>query len=127
LPLNKIVKGNYAIIDINLLQPSHIGNIQNPLHFIPEAQPRNRATSASGHNTPKLIAENLRPAEIVEGATAFAGAPIINERGEVIQGNGRAYTIKYYYSNFPNDPAKYKQWIKDNLTCLGFPVKNKFT
>ncbi len=118
--LNKIVEGNYVIIDTDLLQPSHIGNIQNPLHFIPEAQPRNRATSQSGHNTPKLIAENLRPAELVEGATAFTGAPIINTRGEVIQGNGRAYTIKYYYANFPNDPKKYINWLNENLACYNF-------
>lgn len=115
--LNKVVKGSYCIIEADLLQPSHIGNIQNPLHFIPEAQPRNRATSASGHNTPKLIAENLRPAEIVEGATAYAGAPVVNMRGEVIQGNGRAYTIKYYYNNFPNDPAHYIAWLKKNKAC----------
>ncbi|MBS1635237.1 MAG: hypothetical protein JST26_04885 [Bacteroidetes bacterium] len=115
--LNKVVKGWYCVIDADVLQPSHIGNIQNPLHFIPEAQPRNRATSASGHNTPKLIAENLRPAEIVEGATAYAGAPVVNMRGEVIQGNGRAYTIKYYYNNFPNDPAHYRQWLKQNTAC----------
>lgn len=115
--LNKVIKGIYCLIEAEVLQPSHIGNMQNPLHFIPEAQPRNRATSASGHNTPKLIAENLRPAEIVEGATAYAGAPIINMRGEVIQGNGRAFTIKYYYNNFPNDPAHYKQWLKANLGC----------
>lgn len=115
--LNKVVQGWYCIIDSDVLQPSHIGNIQNPLHFIPEAQPRNRATSASGHNTPKLIAENLRPAEIVEGATAYAGAPVVNMRGEVIQGNGRAYTIKYYYNNFPNDPAHYITWLKQNRAC----------
>lgn len=115
--LNKVIKGWYCLIEADVLQPSHIGNMQNPLHFIPEAQPRNRATSASGHNTPKLIAENLRPAEIVEGATAYAGAPIINMRGEVIQGNGRAFTIKYYYNNFPNDPAHYISWLKKNTAC----------
>lgn len=115
--LNKVIEGHYCIIDADLLQPSHIGNIQNPLHFIPEAQPRNRATSSSGHNTPKLIAENLRPAEIVEGATAYAGAPVVNLRGEVIQGNGRAYTVKYYYNNFPNDPAHYITWLKQNKAC----------
>lgn len=117
--LNKTITGKYAVISADNLQPSHLGNIQNPLHFIPEAQPRNRATSESGHNTPKLIAENLRPAEIAEGATAYTGAPILNERGEVIQGNGRGFTIKFYYANFPDDPKNYKMWLKDNQACYG--------
>lgn len=117
--LNKTISGIYAIISADVLQPSHLGNIQNPLHFIPEAQPRNRATSQSGHNTPKLIADNLRPAELVEGATAYTGAPIVNERGEVIQGNGRGFTIKYYYSNYPNDPKDYKLWLQENKACYG--------
>ncbi len=115
--LNKSIKGWYLIIDADNLQPSHLGNMQNPLHFIPEAQPRNRATSQSGHNTPKLIAENLRPAELAEGATAYSGAPIVNMRGEVIQGNGRGFTIKYYYATFPEDPKGYKKWLKANLAC----------
>lgn len=33
-----VVKGYYAIIPAEMLQPSHLGNIENPLHFIPEAR-----------------------------------------------------------------------------------------
>lgn len=121
--VSKVVEGIYAIIEADSLQPSHIGNMQNPLHFIPEAQPRNRAMSQSGHSTPKIIAENLRPSEIIEGATAYTGAPIINTRGEVIQGNGRAYTMKFYYANYPNDNAGYKKWILKNAMYYGFTAK----
>lgn len=123
--MSKSVKGKYAVIEASKLQPSHIGNMQNPLHFIPEAQPRNRAMSQSGHSTPKIIAENLRPAEIVEGATAYTGAPVINMRGEVIQGNGRAYAVKYYYENYhnPRDEKGYKQWVYKNAHKFGFDKK----
>lgn len=121
--VSKVVSGHYALIESDYLQPSHIGNMQNPLHFIPEAQPRNRAMSQSGHSTPKIIAENLRPSEIIEGATAYTGAPIINKRGEVIQGNGRAYTMKYYYANYPKDEAAYKKWILKNGMYYGFNNK----
>lgn len=121
--VSKVVSGKYALIEADYLQPSHIGNMQNPLHFIPEAQPRNRAMSQSGHSTPKVIAENLRPSEIIEGATAYTGAPITNMRGEVIQGNGRAYTMKYYYANYPKDEAAYKKWILKNGMYYGFKTK----
>lgn len=121
--MSKSVKGRYAVIEASKLQPSHIGNMQNPLHFIPEAQPRNRAMSQSGHSTPKIIAENLRPAEIIEGATAYTGAPIINLHGEVIQGNGRAYAVKYYYEHYPNDDRGYKKWVYSNAQKFGVDRK----
>lgn len=121
--VSKVAAGVYVIIEAEYLQPSHIGNMQNPLHFIPEAQPRNRSMSQSGHSTPKIIAENLRPSEIIEGATAYTGAPIINPRGEIVQGNGRGYTMKFYYSNYPTDPAGYKKWISKNGIYYGFTAK----
>ena len=113
-------EGVYALISADDVQPSHLGAIENPKHFLPDAQPRNRATSASGANTPKLMAENLRPAEIIEGATAYTGCPIINTRGEVIQGNGRAYAIKYYWESFQNDPKGYLKFLGFNKGCYGF-------
>lgn len=114
------VKGYYALIPAELLQPSHLGAIENPLHFIPEAQPRNRAFSASGADTPRLIAEKLRPAEICEGSTAYSGCPIINQFGEVIQGNGRAFTMKYYWENFPIDPKNYLAYLLKKQSQFGF-------
>ena len=121
---NRIVKGFYGIIEAENLQPSHSTGVQNPFHFLPEAQPRNRSTSQSGRETPQLIARNLRPAEIIEGANAYTGAPIANLRGEVIQGNGRADTLKIYYSLEPNGEV-YKNYFFDgcNANFLGFSAR----
>ena len=121
---NRIVKGFYGIIEAENLQPSHSTGVQNPFHFLPEAQPRNRSTSQSGRETPQLIARNLRPAEIIEGANAYTGAPIANLRGEVIQGNGRADTLKIYYSLEPNGEI-YKNYFFDgcNANFLGFSAR----
>lgn len=116
--LDVTVRGYYALIPAESLQPSHLGNLENPLHFIPESQPRNRAMSESGANTPIKIAENLRPAEISEGANAYTGAAVLNTRGEVIQGNGRAFTMKYYWQNFPNDPQQYVEYLNENLANI---------
>lgn len=118
--LNKEVDAVYAVVDANALQPSHLGAIENPYHFLPESQPRNRAISNSGAKTPEIIASNLRPAEIIEGATAYSGAPICNKRGEVIQGNGRAYTMRFYYDQFEGDPRGYFNYLTANENFYGF-------
>ena len=116
----KVINCQYVIISAEQLQPSHLGNVENPLHFLPEAQPRNRATSQSGAETPQKIANTLRPAEIVEGANAYTGAPIVNLRGEVIQGNGRAYALKVYWKINTQDSRGYLDYIQENAGFLGF-------
>ena len=118
---DKVVDCQYVVMPADLLQPSHLGNVENPLHFLPEAQPRNRATSQSGAETPQKIADTLRPAEIVEGANAYTGAPIVNTRGEVIQGNGRAYALKVYWRFNPQDSRKYGEYLAENAPFLGLP------
>jgi hypothetical protein len=124
--LDYAVPGKYAIIDANDLQPSHLGSAQNPLHFIPEAQPRNRSTSASGALTPERIAKNLRPDELMYGTTAYTGAPVVNGRGEVIQGNGRGMAVKTYHNLFPDDPKGYRQAIEDGNARFGFLFTKHF-
>jgi len=113
------IQAQYVVISAENLQPSHLGNVENPLHFLPEAQPRNRATSQSGAETPRLMAENLRPAEIIEGANAYTGTPIVNRRGEVIQGNGRAYAMKYYWENNQLDSKGYIDYLDKNFAYFG--------
>jgi hypothetical protein len=116
---DKVIDCQYMIVAAADLQPSHLGNVENPLHFLPEAQPRNRATSASGAETPRRIAATLRPSEIVEGANAYTGAPVVNTRGEVIQGNGRAFAMKAYWEE-QKDPREYLPYLLGNSEFLGF-------
>lgn len=44
-----LAPGHVAVIDASLLQPSHIQGVRNPLHFIDEAQPKERNDEASGN------------------------------------------------------------------------------
>ena len=120
--LNLAVMARYAVILISDLQPSHIGGAENPLHFIPEAQPRNRAASVSGQTVPELIAQNLQPGQLLMSGTAYAGAPIVNQRGEVIQGSGRGMSLKIYFQNDPKDLKAYKYAIEQEAACLGLDV-----
>lgn len=76
-----IPAGNWAIIDASQLQPSHIDGRRNPLHFLDEAQPKERK-EADSVAAARRIAGNIRAEEITGGATAYSGSPTVNTRGK---------------------------------------------
>lgn len=116
---NDTQKARYAIIEAESLQPSHIRGYQNQLHFIPEAQPKDRSDVVSEQAAVR-IAANINPEEITTSATAYTGAPTINARGEVIQGNSRADALRAVWESFRDTSgAKYKQYLIDNAEDLG--------
>ena len=111
-------KGHYALIESSQLQPSHIHGNRNPLHFLDEAQPKERNDEASIVSTQK-IAGNIRPATITTGETAYVGTPTVNTRGEVIQGNSRSDALKLMYENHQDQTQVYKQHLIDNAEQFG--------
>lgn len=113
-----IVGGRISVIDANLLQPSHIQGVRNPLHFIDEAQPKERNDEASVLSARK-IAGNIRPEEITSSVTAYTGAPTINVRGEVIQGNNRSDALRQMWAAHPEQAETYKQYLKDHADEFG--------
>lgn len=111
--------GHVAVIEASQLQPSHIQGQRNPMFFIEEAQPKNRAEGVS-MNSAKEIAEGIRPQEITASATAYTGAPTVNTRGEVIQGNNRSDALRYLWENrLPEQQQAYKQYLIDNAEQFG--------
>lgn len=116
---NDLPKGRVAVIDAAQLQPSHIQGNRNPLFFIEDAQPKNRAEQVS-MMAAREIAEGIRPEEITGSATAYTGAPTVNTRGEVIQGNNRSDALRYLWeNNLPEQQGKYRQYIIDNAAQFG--------
>ena len=111
-------KGRYAVIDSSQLQPSHIQGNRNPMHFLDEAQPKERNDNASIMSAQK-IAGNIRPATITTGETAYVGTPTVNARGEVIQGNSRSDALKLMYGNHKDQGQIYKQYLIDNAEQFG--------
>jgi N12 class adenine-specific DNA methylase len=118
-----IVGGRVAVIDANLLQPSHIQGVRNPLHFIDEAQPKERNDEASVLSARK-IAGNIRPEEITSSVTAYTGAPTVNARGEAIQGNNRSDALRIMWENHPEQAALYKQYLKDHAEEFGLQAED---
>lgn len=118
-----IVGGRVAVIDVNLLQPSHIQGVRNPLHFIDEAQPKERNDEASVLSARK-IAGNIRPEEITSSVTAYTGAPTVNARGEAIQGNNRSDALRIMWENHPEQAALYRQYLKDHAEEFGLQAED---
>lgn len=112
-------EGNYAVIDLADMQPSHKSGIKNEKHFIPEAQPRDRGGLTVLKNEAKTKADNLDPNQLADNNIAYFGSPVINELGEVIQGNGRAEAIDYYYNNNKTDSKGYKAMLMEKAASLG--------
>lgn len=111
-------KGNVVVIDASQLQPSHRDGQRNPAYFLDEAQPKERKDAASRFAASK-IAENIRPEEITSSVTAYTGAPSINSRGEVIQGNNRSEALRLMYEGHADSAAKYKQYLIDHAAEFG--------
>ena len=115
---DKTVKGHAVLIEADELQPSHQGGQRNPVHFIDEAQPKERVDNASRAALNRMAA-HIRPEEITSSVTAYTGAPTVNARGEVIQGNNRSGALKAMYAQHKDQAEKYKQYLLDNAERLG--------
>lgn len=118
-----IPAGHVAIVDASELQPSHIGGQRNAKHFIDEAQPKERKDDTSVEAARK-IASNIRPEEITTSVTAYTGAPTVNSRGEVIQGNNRSAALKEMWTSHPEQGARYKQYLKEHAAEYGLTAED---
>lgn len=118
-----IPAGHVAVVDASELQPSHIGGQRNAKHFIDEAQPKERKDNASVEAARK-IASNIRPEEITTSVTAYTGAPTVNSRGEVIQGNNRSAALKEMWASHPEQGAQYKQYLKGHAAEYGLTAED---
>lgn len=105
-------RARYVVIDAERLQPSHREGKRNWLHFIPEAQPKNRTDTVSAVTADKH-ARDIKPELLTGNNSAYSGAPVVNSRGEVIQGNGRADALRIMYDRYPHSADKYAAGIAE--------------
>jgi len=108
----------YQVVELNTIQPSHINGQVNPNYTNTELQ--NRASRGTTQDVADLRekATNITPERLMRASTAAEGAPVVNEKGEVIAGNGRAEIIRFAYEN-PESAEKYKQ----ELINQGFNIE----
>ena len=112
------VKGHVAVIEAGQLQPSHLQGQRNPYHFIDEAQPKERVDDASVTSAQKMAAA-MRPEEITSSVTAYTGAPTVNSRGEVIQGNSRGDALRLMWQGYKEQAEAYKQYLVEHAGEFG--------
>ena len=113
------VKGKVKVVEADSVQASHTNGQLNPYHFGHDWQPKDR-TSADSSMGANKIASNIDPEQITGDGNAFIGsAPSVNKRHEVIQGNNRTEALKRMYAGFPEQAAKYKQWLIDHAEEFG--------
>lgn len=118
---NDTAKARFAIVDATYLQPSHIGGVRNSLFFIDEAQPKDRVDNASVMAADRM-ARDIRPEEITGGVTAYTGSPVINSRGEVIQGNNRSAALRIMYQ-IPGADAAYREYLNQHAEDFGLTAE----
>ncbi|MDL2223101.1 hypothetical protein LJB98_03280, partial [Bacteroidales bacterium OttesenSCG-928-M11] len=116
-------KGHVTVIEASQLQPSHSQGQRNPAFFLDEAQPKDRKDDVSIVSAQR-IAENIRPEEITSSVTAYTGAPSVNTRGEVIQGNNRSDALKFMYDANKESAEKYKQYLFDHAEEFGLSTED---
>ena len=107
-------KVKYRLIEADQLQPSHLSSGQrNPEHSIAMAQPKERNDSGSKMAQDKIA----KDPQIMDSMDAYRGSPIVNEKGEVIQGNNRAIGFRNHYRQ---GQKEYKKRLADVAEQFGF-------
>lgn len=106
----------YKIIESDEVKPSHLpSGERNPEHSIALAQPKERGDIQSKLAQEKIAASpNL--GEVGESPNPYFGAPVVNQRGEVIQGNNRSLGLKRHYEE---GGSSYKKQLADNAEKFG--------
>lgn len=115
-----------TIVEAESLQASHKEGRMNPRHFIPEAQPKDRADNGLSSTAADRIASDIRPDEITGGITAYTGAPVVNGRGEVIQGNNRTDALQTMYDGaerHTKSAERYKEYLKAHASEYGMTAE----
>lgn len=115
-----------TIVEAESLQASHKEGRMNPRHFIPEAQPKDRADNGLSSTAADRIASDIRPDEITGGITAYTGAPVVNGRGEVIQGNNRTDALQTMYDGeerHAKSAELYKEYLKTHASEYGMTAE----
>ncbi len=109
----------YAIREASDVQPSH-----NAFSFEPnpDYEHRNDRDYRSAGNAARVAEQAGRfdPNYLtMESATAEHGAPVIDERGNVLGGNSRAMTLARVYQSHSEAAAAYRTALRDRAAGLG--------
>nr|WP_294577618.1 hypothetical protein [uncultured Rhodopila sp.] len=104
------VKGNYDLVEANDLVTSFDPEYEQAL------QPRDRARMASQNQLADIV-QRFEPQRLGESVTTDLGAPMVDEKGQVLSGNGRTTAIRTMYGTDKAGP--YRDWLAQNAEDFG--------
>lgn len=117
---NKRVPVVYEVRELSDVIPSHIAGIPNKEYQLKALQNRESRSTQADVAVLRERAGNLHPEELLDAPNTQFGAPIVNERGEIIAGNGRYEVLRTAYQE--NLSKKGIEKYKKSLKKLGFEI-----
>jgi hypothetical protein len=86
-------------------------------------QPRDRSREASGNQIAEIV-RKFEPERLGDAPTTDLGAPIIDERNQVLSGNGRTAALRGVYSAENQSKAEaYRAFILKQAEAMGSPAE----
>lgn len=117
---NKRLPVVYEVRELSDVIPSHISGTPNQAYQLKALQNREARSTQADVAVLRERAGNLHPEELLYAPNTQFGAPIINERAEIIAGNGRYEVLRTAYQE--NLSKKSIDKYKKSLKKLGFDV-----
>ena len=112
-------RANYAFRELADLRPSHDGWSFRPN---PEYELRNERNYATPLNAERVLqhVENFNPEYLVNtNPDAVNGPPIVDERGNVLGGNGRLMVLQRVYGSRPGPALEYRALLAGKARQFG--------
>lgn len=114
----------YKLVPASRVITSHTANgLAINKDYPQELQPRDRQRAAMQLQISKM-ANNLRPADLVQGRNLNQGAPIVRSDGVVLNGNGRAIAIQTAQNSKNESAANYKKYLVEHAEEFGFKAED---
>lgn len=119
---NQQLPVEYKVVPMDQVIASHIGQDINPNYTLKELQNRAQRGSRTDVSILQSRAAKIQPENLGISYNTQNGAPIVNERGEVIAGNGRYEVIRMTDERGRARYNKYLESLGLDLTGIKNPI-----
>lgn len=112
------MNATYKVVPASDIVASHTTDYGMNPYYPRELQPRDRQRAPMQKQVEKM-SKTLKPELLVNSQFVNQGAPVVDSRGVVLNGNGRTMAIQKAYKN-KNDSAKaYKKYLVEHADQFG--------
>lgn len=119
---NQQLPVEYKVVPMDQVIASHIGQDVNPNYTLKELQNRAQRGSRTDVSILQSRAAKIQPESLGISYNTQNGAPIVNERGEVIAGNGRYEVVRITDERGRARYNKYLESLGLDLTGIKNPI-----